>query len=471
MKKLNELTRRKFLGQVSCAAIGYSTLYSSLINLKAFSAAALSNSTVAVGNDYKALVCLFQGGGNDSFNMLMPRTQAEYNAYAQTRSNLAIPREDILAINAANQVGREFGVHPTMSGVQGLFNDNKMAFVSNVGTLLRPTDQNNYDDYSNLPLGLYSHSDQTQQWQTGISNARSGKGWGGKVADLIKDMNTSQDISMNVSLAGTNVFQSGETTVEYAIDSESGSIGIYGHGPTEQWDVFNRVRTTAIDSMIDHQYQDVFRQTYVDVIRRSRDSHVKFQAALEDVPEFQTQFSDNELSQSFKMTARTMAAREALGMRRQIFFMDYHGWDHHDELIDNQEEMFPVLANALAEFQAVMEELGLAECVTTFSISEFGRTLTSNGNGTDHAWGGNVMVMGGSVKGGNIFGEYPDLSMNAPRIVSDGVVIPDLSADQYFAELALWFGVSPTDLDIIFPNLHEFYDTSSSELPIGFLNI
>ena len=209
MKKMNEISRRAFLGQASCAALGYSTLLSSLVNLKALNAAALANSTVASADDYKALVCLFQSGGNDSFNMLMPRSGSPYDAYTATRSNLAISSGDMLPIEQATPDGREFGIHPSMGAVQQLFNDRKLSFVSNIGTLIDHVSRENYYNYEGLPLGLYSHADQIQQWQTGLPHERSAIGWGGKVADLIRDMNLNQNISMNVSLSGTNVFQTG----------------------------------------------------------------------------------------------------------------------------------------------------------------------------------------------------------------------------------------------------------------------
>ena len=470
-KPVRPLSRRDFLGQASCAALGCSTLFSSLISLKAIAAASMDNSFTAAGDDYKALVCLFQAGGNDSYNMLMPRSGSAYQGYAETRSNLAIPAGDILPISPLTTDGREFGVHPSMSAVQDLFNSGRLAFLTNIGTLTQPVTMDDYYDYQNLPLGLYSHADQIQQWQTGLPHVRSTVGWGGKVADMIRDMNTNQEISMNVSLSGTNIFQTGESTIEFAIDPYDGSVGIYGHGPTEYWDVFNRIRTETIDGMIDHEYDNMFKQTYVDVIRRSRDSNNQFQEALESTPALNTEFSDNYISRSFQMIARTMAARETLGMRRQIFYVNFGGWDHHDEVLDNQLEMLGVLSDAFGEFNTALEELGLEDCVTTFSVSEFARTLTSNGNGTDHAWGGNVMVMGGKVNGGDMYGTYPDLALNGPRIVSDGVVLPETSTDEYFAELALWFGVSPTELPTLFPNIGNFYDTGSGELPLGFLNL
>lgn len=466
----NGMSRRRFLGQASCAAVGYTTLLSSLVNLKAINAAAFANSSVSSGDDYKALVCFMQSGGNDSFQMLLPRSNAEYAEYAATRTNLAIEQNQILPILPVTPDGREFGVHPSMTQVQQLFNDRKLAFISNIGTLIDHTNPADYYSYQGLPLGLYSHADQIQQWQTGLPHERASKGWGGKVADLIHDMNINQDISMNVSLAGTNVFQTGESTIEYALDPYNGSIGIYGYGPAESWDVFNIQRTKAIDNMFEQEYQDMFQKTYVNVVRRSRDANLLFQGALEGVPELQTQFTDNYVSQAFHMVARTMAARETLGMKRQIFFIDFGGWDHHDEVLQSQVEMLGIVSTALGEFNAALEELNLADSVTTFTMSEFSRTLTSNGNGTDHAWGANVMVMGGKVRGGEIYGQFPSLAVNGPRVVSDGVLIPTTSTDEYFSEMAIWFGVQKSDLATIFPNLGNFYDIGSPNNPIGFLN-
>ena len=466
----NPISRRNFFGQASCAAIGVSTLYSSLVNLKAFAAAAVANSTTMLDPEYKALVCVFLSGGNDSFNMLMPRSTSEYDEYATTRSNLAIPLNEMLPIFPDAAGGRLFGLHPSMMRSQQLFNDGKMAFLSNVGTLVQPATKDEiWNGQVELPLGLFSHSDQGQQWMTGLPNGRSGTGWGGKVADLIKDMNNNDNISMNLSLSGTNVFQTGQNTVEFALDTYNGSSGIYGYGNQEEWNVFDRMRTQAINSMVEHEYQNMFQKTYVDVIRRSRDGHIQFQEAIGNVPELQTSFTDNYLSRAFQMAAYSIAAHEELGMKRQIFFIDYGGWDHHDEVLNNQSAMLYELDTALGEFNAALTELGLGKQVTTFSLSEFSRTLTSNGNGTDHAWGGNVMVMGDDVLGKKIYGEYPTLALNSDAEIGNGVMIPKLSADQYFAELALWFGVNPSELPTIFPTLTNFYQPGGNP-PIGFLN-
>jgi len=172
-----------------------------------------------------------------------------------------------------------------------------------------------------------------------------------------------------------------------------------------------------------------------------------------------------------ELIAKTIAVRDTLNVNRQTFFITFGGWDHHDGVLDNQVAMLSVVSKALSEFQAAMEELGVADCVTTFTASDFGRTLTSNGNGSDHAWGGNVMVMGDSVNGGQVFGEYPSLLLDGNDDVGGAILLPSISTDEYFAELSKWFGVENGDLNYVLPNIENFYDPNSSTLPIGFMNI
>ena len=169
------------------------------------------------------------------------------------------------------------------------------------------------------------------------------------------------------------------------------------------------------------------------------------------------------------MVAKTIAARKTLGFKRQTFFILFGGWDHHDEVIKTQQAMLTVVSKAMKEFSNAMTELDINDKVTTFTASDFGRTLTSNGRGSDHAWGGNHMVMGGAVQGGRIYGDYPALYIDNPLDTGRGALIPTISCDEYFAELAKWFGVSNADLDAVFPNIGRFYDTSSTSLPVGFM--
>lgn len=466
---IHSINRRKFIKQAGCAAMGSTTLLSTLLNLKSLGAASIFNSAVSGGNDYKALVCILLSGGADAFNMLVPKDQNEYNIYAQTRSNMALDRNALRDIQVLNTSGRSFGVHPAMLYMQDLFNSGDLAFVSNIGTLIRPVNkQEIYSNSAPLPLGLFSHSDQVMHWQTAVPQDRVATGWGGKIADMLRDVNENQQLSINLSLAGTNLFQVGQRTVEYTLDREYGSIGILRN---QDW--VGDLQNTAVNSMLDKTYADPFKQSYKETIRIARDGQQQIQSALESLSPFQTSFSTTDLSQSMHMIAKMIASREVLDMKRQIFFVDFGGWDTHDELLMTQEDLLLQLDNAIHEFYSVIkDELGLADQVTLFNISEFSRTLTSNGNGTDHAWGSNVFVLGGAVNGQRMYGDYPLLSLgnSNPLEIGGGILIPTTSADSYFAELALWFGVPESDLSLIFPNLNEFYSPGSGN-PLGFLNI
>lgn len=464
------LSRRKFLGQASCAAVGYTTVFSTIFNLNALNALIGSDSTVAASDDYKALVCILNAGGMDSFNMLIPRDNPSYNAYQTTRSNMALGQNALRIINPLNaQPGKQFGLHPSMEHITNLFNAGKIAFVNNVGSLIQPvTKQEYYNGSVPLPLGLYSHADQAMHWQTGIPHARVAQGWGGKMADLMMSSNQNQTISMNISLSGSNVFQTGNNVVEYSLDPYEGSRGIIGY--EGDW-LVNEMRTAAINGIVNTTYQNVFKKTYAKVIKTAIDGHSMFETALASAPTFSVPFTgDSQLSQALQMIAKTISVRENLNMSRQIFFVEYGGWDHHDELLTNQAGMLTEMDNALYEFNEAMEQLNVADCVTTFSLSEFSRTLTSNGNGTDHAWGGNTFVMGGAVKGQKMYGSYPDLTLNNNLEIGGGVLIPTTSADLYFAELALWYGVPPSELLTLFPNLGNFYNIGSGTKPLDFLN-
>lgn len=467
MKNSRKTSRRNFIHKAGLTALGLSTLPSSLFKFKTLSAAALNNSAT-LDDEYKALICIFQAGGADSFNMLMPRGDAEYSEYAITRSNIAIPQSSMHAITPATNDGKLYGVHPSMFTTKQLFEQQRVAFLPNVGMMVQPTSKAEYlaGDVP-LPLGLFSHSDQIKHWQTASPAIRSTVGWGGKVADLLHDVNTSDTISMNISLSGTNVFQYGNEIFEYTVHPENGSTGITRY---DQSNSFDNMRNDMIDSLLSWDYGDVYKNTYIKTIKNSRDAHLEFQTAIEEVDNFQTSFSDNKISESFKMIAKIIKAQEALGFKRQIFFVQFGGWDHHDNLIDKQNGMYSVLSNGLSQFNEVMEEIGMVDQVTSFTASEFGRTLTSNGNGSDHAWGGNVMVSGGAVNGGDFYGTYPSLELDSAQVArSRGVLVPTTSTDEYFAELALWFGVAPSDLPLVFPNITNFY-TPGNTAPLGFMN-
>ncbi|MEM9282368.1 MAG: DUF1501 domain-containing protein [Verrucomicrobiota bacterium] len=458
------MNRRKFLGQASCAGISSTPVLSTLLNLK------MTNTAVAApigSNDYKALVCFFFAGGNDSFNMLLPAGNNEYADYATTRSNQSIAQASILPLNSSHH-GRTLGVHPGMPEVQSLYASGRLAFVANVGTLVdRTVTITDFNNGEKLPDGLFSHADQITHWQTSVPDQRSALGWGGRLADLLSSCNSNTQISMNISLSGTNTFQSGAQSVSYEIEpSGTGSIALRpyldGENPT-----IAALGNTAINSMMDAQYSDLFKQAFARKNKNALDASAAFSTAIA-AQTITTPFSSNPISESFQMIARTIAARDLLGMRRQTFFVMFGGFDHHDELLVNHGAMVPVISRAMSEFDAALTELNLQNDVTTFTASDFARTLTSNGKGTDHGWGSNQMVMGGAVRGGQIYGNYPDLALGTSLDTGRGRLIPTLSTDEYFAELARWYGVANTDLTSVLPNLSRFY-TPSSTPPIGFM--
>ncbi len=471
---MSKMTRRKFLGAASCAALGTTGLFSTLLNLKMTSKAVAANlstsGSASAAEDFRALVCIFQAGGNDSYNMLIPTNTADYAQYKSVRGNLALPITGTgaaLALNAQGTAGRSFAVHPAMPEVRDLFNTGKLAFISNVGTLIEPTTVAQYKSESvRIPRALFSHSDQIMQWQTSLPQGGSPTGWAGRMADVLNAKVNTGGIGMNISLNGNNMMQTGLATTSYAI-SPKGSISIIGKTANAGK---NALRFDQLTSMADVQYQSLFQQAYMNEIQHSMDNDEIFSSAFAGAT-VNTVFADSGLAEDLQAVAKTIAARAALGMKRQVFFVLYGGWDHHQELLDTQNEMLAVLSGALKNFWDALVELGVQNNVTAFTSSDFGRTLRSNGRGTDHAWGGHHMVMGGSVLGQRIHGQYPDdLGLGGKWDVgTNGRLLPTTSVDQYMAELALWLGVAKSDLATVFPNIANFYDVGSTAMPVGFL--
>ena len=467
--------RRKFIQQFGsgCAGIGATTLLSSLTNLGLISSAAAANTRNSMVApympEYKALVCIMLGGGNDSFNMLVPRGADEYADYAATRSILAIDRDDLLPINPRNNTGKEFGLSPNFPNVQSLFEAENLSFLANVGTLAEPTDLNTYNNSSvRLPEGLFSHSDQSQHWSTSLPDNRNAiTGWGGRMADILSTVNENPRISMNISLGGT-LFGTGNTINAYPISANgNGAVQLNGSANNGFYESLKR---QTFDNLLDETYANTLRQAYQRTVNNATDNSFEFASALSQISETSVNYSGGEdLGNNLKQIAKTIAARDILGMSRQTFFSRTIGWDTHFGGIGSHGEKLRQLDVALGAFYSNLEELGMENNVTTFIVSDFGRTLTSNGEGADHGWGGNVLVMGGDVNGGRIFGEYPDLHLNSERDLGRGRYIPSTSIDEYYAELALWYGASSSDLDRILPNINRFWTPTSDAYPIGFM--
>ena len=442
MKTLN---RRDFLRSSGAAAVFAATpglAYSQVIG---------SGGTF---DDYRALVCVFMFGGNDSFNMLVPNSNAEYGVYAASRQNLAIAQGDLLPINPPGQGGVSYGVHPSMSGFQNLFESGSAAIVTNVGPLIEPTTKDAFfNGTATLPPQLFSHNDQQDQWASLRGNVPSKTGWAGRMADLIRSGVTEQQMATNASLFGTNLMQSADETVAYVM-GPGGPLQFEGFSLDPNNILFQQ--REAFRRIVDAQYDTVYERGFADVQRRAIDAADTVTAAIDAAPIINAPFPQSQLGTQLRTVARLIAVRDQLDMKRQIFFVAAGGFDSHDDQNINQPGLLADISDAIAAFHAATVELGVDDGVTTFTQSDFGRTLTSNGDGTDHAWGGNQLVVGGAVAGRQLYGNYPLLDIGGDEDVGGGRMIPSTSADQYAATLAKWFGIPDLDLDIVAPNLSNF---------------
>ena len=496
------LNRRDFLGQSSCAAVGSLGLLSTLLNLRMAGSAVAQ--TLPSGEDYRALVCLFFGGGMDSYNLLVPSAGSSvYDSYLATRGGLydTVNNSDGLALNGLKLAAHAsdpfgFGVHPSCGdfnsqpGIQSLYASGQLAFVSNVGTLAERVTKTQYNaSTAKLPRGLYSHADQTQQWHTSVATETRALGWAGAAADLLHAGNTSAKVSMNISLSGNNIWQTGKKLFTYSIGTTGSNLpGEYNSpyaAPTVSTTNRSAIRTAAIDNLLQQEYQNLLDKTFTSNLKESIEASAAFKDAFDTstlatlfpgdagyaYPSGYTASTDpaRSLGQQFKAIVRTIKVRQELGLRRQTFFINYGGWDHHDEVINSMNKMVDVVNRCLVSYWQALGEIGLQNNVTLYTASDFARTLTSNGAGSDHAWGGNAFVLGGGVNGGRVYGSYPDLSLTAPQVVtSRGATLPGVSVDEYFAELALWLGVSAGDLSSVLPRITTFYSPGSTP-PLGFM--
>lgn len=469
------ISRRAFLRQAGCTGMSALPLLNTLLNLRLMQGVAAADTPPATG-EYRALVCILLAGGNDSFNMLVPREASAYATYQTSRSNLALTPAQLININPIGLP--QYGVHYLMPELANLFETGKAAFIANVGSLIEPVQNRTQvaQNLKRLPLGLYSHSDQIEQWQTSIPHSRSGIGWGGRMADLLKDLNANQTVPMNISLDGSNVFQTGNTVAEYSITTD-GAVGLTGYnaGWVQYADLQNAM-SSAVDNQLAQTYSNVLAQTFNARKKQALDAYQIFaNATAGSLPNGVT-FPNTYLGQRLQMIAKAIQGRAAIGAVRQTFFINWGGWDHHSDVLDNQAAMLPQVSAAVGAFYNALVALSMENKVTLFTISDFGRTLTSNSRGSDHAWGGNQFVVGGAVAGKKIYGAYPSLTLNPDSgpeqnalDTGRGRFIPTTSCDQMFAELAVWLGVSKSNLPLIFPNIGNFYNTASSAPPLGFL--
>lgn len=457
-------------------------------------------------NDYRALVCVFLFGGNDSQNMIIP-LGAEYAGYAAGRGNLALPQANVISLSAGVS-GRAFGMHPAMPGLAGIFNaDRRLAVVPNVSVLLQPTTLAQYQAQNNLPPQLFSHSDMQSHWQTGRADYPAVSGWGGRLADLIESANGNSQVSVSVSAAGQSLLQKGNNTVAYAVSGWAGSKStiVRRLRSYRDWDNYSPARPNpqaAFENQLNILRSNVLEDQWGDQAARALTTSEFVNAALYNLDASGNPLKDasgnvsekfaiapappatftnssgvvqtNRLAGQLRSVANLIAARNSLGVKRQIFFVSLGGFDNHgDQFKNSNNATTPILSGlhsdlllqldqALSWFYNWTVSQGIASNVTAFTMSDFGRTLTSNGAGSDHGWGGHHLALGGAVNGGAFYGgpgagqEFPIVALGGPQDVGQGRLLPVTSVEEYAATFARWMGASATDLAGIFPNLIRF---------------
>ena len=437
-------TRRDMLRLTCCSAVG-ATLVSGLSKLGLVSALAQG------ATDYKALVCIFLFGGNDGNNMLVP-TDSRYTQYLQARSVLALPQSQLLPLQMNGQ--SIYGMHPNMAEMQGYFNNDKtLAIVANVGTLVQPTTQAAYRSSRNLPENLFSHSDQQDQWQSAQLAGTPVSGWAGRVADNVQTFNAAAQFPPILSISGSPVFCTGITTRPFSVNPGQ-PPGLQGFDSSAA----SQARYAATQQLLTFDSGLSMVQAANTVTGQAVKFAQVLSDALKSLPPLQTKFPPNYLAQQLQQVAQVIAAQSALGVQRQIFFCSYGGFDTHADQLPQQVQLLSAVSQSMSAFYLATQELGVTNKVTTFTLSEFGRTLEPGSNGgSDHAWGNNQLILGGAVKGNAIYGTFPTLAIGGPDDADqNGRFIPTTALDQYGATLATWFGVAPANLASIFPNLANF---------------
>ena len=464
-----DLSRRKFLG-ACCASVGATGLLSTLGQLRLMGAVASpDNGPVAPPRagapqtDYKALVCLFLAGGNDANNLVIPTDNATYAAYAAGRGALALPQNAVLPITPRTDDGRTWGIHPAMTELRNLFNSGQFAVLANVGTLAYPMTKAQYSNGSvPRPSQLFSHNDQQVEWQSSIADKPFVTGWGGRLADLTNAFNTNNRISMSITLNGQNSFQVGKQVDQYAVGT-GGAIALTGSGTGTS---ANGLRTAALNDALALQNGNLFETAFGGLTTGAIGSSALISSVITGTSPFAPVFNavaNTSLGQQLHMVARLVNAQQTLGLKRQIFFVRVGGFDLHDNQVTAgattsgaHANLLRNISQSLNAFNNALTQIGAQNQVTTFTASDFGRTYNTNGDGSDHGWGSHHFLMGGAVRGGDIYGRMPTFAIDGPDDTGRGRWIPTTSVDEYAGTLAKWFGVSATDLPIVLPNIGRF---------------
>ena len=447
---MNRNDRRRFL------KLGAQTMTGAGLALGAnpwLTLAQAQDSKFSDGADYRALVCVYLKGGSDGFSLLVPTGNTEYNQYTQSRRELSVGRDQLLDLSTLGASNGSLGFNKNAEPLYNLFQDQRMALIANVGNLIVPTTSGEYEDNAvPLPAQLFSHSDQEIQWQQLQGRGRGEQGWGAAAAEHFSTYQD-RDYLTSVTLDGSNYWQSGTGQRPFAM-KETGLLQFAGLDMNNEWE---QPRAEAYRRVMKQQQDNYFSSAYADIQNRALRITAELGAVLHtNGPILTEQPEENSLAAQLGMVAQLIAARGQLGMRRQIFYVQMKGFDVHDHQNKTQPRLFQELAEAMSFFQTTLDDIGESDNVTSFTASDFGRTLTGNGDGTDHGWGNHMMVMGGAVKGGDVYGTVPSMSMEGPDAVRNGRIVPTLASAQYAATLLRWMGIPEDQLGVVLPTLGNF---------------
>ena len=452
MKIIVKPSRREFLK--SLGAFSAAGMVSNLDLLGGF---AQANAQQAA--DYKALVCVFLFGGVDGNNVVIPTDIAGYGQYAAVRnvgSGINIPLASLNAIQPLSSP-TPFGLHPSMTDLKTLFDQKNMAILCNVGTLLQPTTKADYAAGRYHPANLFSHSDQQNEWQAAVYDQSSRSGWGGRLADHMTAMNGAIPFPVMTSTAGITLFMTGNGKSPLSIPT-SGTFGLQGYTTPNG---ANTARMAALQQLLAIDRDNLFVGSASDIAGSAIDLSATVSPIISNgSSSIQGLFAgqNNSISQQLLAVAKLIEARNSIGIKRQIFFVSLGGFDTHTNEINTQKSLFDQLSPALKTFYDATVQLGVANNVTSFTLSDFGRTFKpAAGQGSDHAWGNHQLVIGGAVKGGDFYGKYPTLQLSGPDdVTAEGRWLPTTAVDQYAATLATWFGLPAADLAAVLPTIGQF---------------
>jgi uncharacterized protein (DUF1501 family) len=405
------------------------------------------------GPDYRALVCVFLFGGNDSNNMIVPMDDTSYKAYTSIRGSLALTASDLTPVNSVS--GAPYAFHAKLPELATLFTSKELAVVANVGSLVQPLTRAAYQaQQAPIPLNLFSHSDQQLQWQTSVGQGNGSTGWAGRAADYIASQNiNSSQFPTFLSVAGNTLEGTGVQTQPVAL-SPGRSLQLTGFNNSAA----SQARWNAVNNLLTTESGVTLVQAANNTLANSIADAKALGDALSKSTPLQTQFPKTSLGAQLQQVAQIIQAQGALGMRRQIFFCSLGGFDTHTNELATHDNLYPQVSPALAAFYNATQELGMAQNVTTFTESDFSRTFQpTSGNGSDHAWGSHHLVVGGAVQGGQIYGKFPTFELGGPDDTDvRGRWIPTTAIDQYGATLCSWFGIPDSALSTVFPNLANF---------------